>query len=174
MHNITSVNAVGRLHEAIEKWSSQYGLRFTLIQAIMMVETGGNGALYRYEPVFFEKYLKDIPVEILGGFWPKVVSRDTERNFRAVSWGHMQVMGQTARELGFSMDSFLYLAEPETGIQYGCAYLRQMLNRFQNEIEDPKQLERQAVAAYNGGPGSPNFKYANKVYDREKNLNCRD
>ena len=55
--------------------------------------------------------------------------------------GLMQLMPATARELG--VDPF----HPEDNIRGGVAYLRQLLDRYDNDVE-------LALAAYNAGPGS--------------------
>lgn len=78
----------------------------------------------------------------------------TESKFRedAVSRvgarGLMQIMPQTGEEIAealgepFSVDD---LFEPEISIRYGCFYLRQQLDRFD-------QNKAVALAAYNAGP----------------------
>jgi soluble lytic murein transglycosylase-like protein len=56
--------------------------------------------------------------------------------------GLMQLMPQTARELGIS-DPY----DPDENIHGGTAYLRQLLTQFEDRIE-------LAVAAYNAGPNA--------------------
>ncbi|MFT4248159.1 MAG: lytic transglycosylase domain-containing protein [Pseudomonas sp.] len=67
-----------------------------------------------------------------SGFDPKAVSP-------AGAIGLMQLMPQTARELG--VDPW----NPEQNIRGGAAYLRQQLDRFGGDLE-------RALAAYNAGP----------------------
>jgi soluble lytic murein transglycosylase-like protein len=56
--------------------------------------------------------------------------------------GLMQLMPQTARELGVS-DPY----DPSENVHGGTAYLRQLLTQFEERIE-------LAVAAYNAGPNA--------------------
>ncbi len=75
-----------------------------------------------------------------------VVQVESGYNHKAVSnkgaMGLMQLMPETARELGVG-DAF----DPEENIRGGTSYLRQMADRFDDDLD-------LTLAAYNAGPGA--------------------
>lgn len=92
----------------------------------------------RYEPSFYDKYI--LPMQNLSR---------TEMTMRATSFGLMQIMGQTARELGFAGDYLTELLDPQWGIEFGCRKLARSLRHSDGNV-------RLALLKYNGG--------ANKQY----------
>lgn len=91
----------------------------------------------RYEPLFYARYIQ--PMKLVD---------QTEARARAISWGLMQVMGETAREEGFS-GHLASLCDPATGIHCGIVHLKRMLVRSAGNIPIALQL-------YNGG-GNPDY-----------------
>lgn len=71
-----------------------------------------------------------------------VISLETEQMLQRFSYGPMQVMGATARWLGFE-DPLPALIYVENSVKYGIMYLKKMLEKY------PKELD--AIAAYNRG-----------------------
>jgi soluble lytic murein transglycosylase-like protein len=73
----------------------------------------------------------------------------------------MQVMGATARELGFKGRFFTELCDPMEGLNYGCRYLVRLQREHFDRLGWPG-----VAAAYNAGTprrlASGNF--ANQVY----------
>jgi len=93
-----------------------------LVKAIIMTESGGNTFAIRYEPAFAKRYVP-AAAPTFGA------SKATEQTARATSWGLMQVIGQTARELGCKEPFLSALCDPVTGIHYGCLLLAKLRDR---------------------------------------------
>ncbi len=61
----------------------------------------------------------------------------------------MQVMGQSARECGFTAQFLSALCDPATGIEVGCTL-------FQRKLTSAKGDTNQALEFWNGG-SNPNY-----------------
>lgn len=140
------------------------GLAGMLIQAIIEQESGGNPWAFRYEPAFFRRYLQDLNEGQLSGFVPRgIPTLATEKQARATSWGLMQIMGETARSIGFSGRYLTELLDPATNLEWGCLYLAQLLTKTGGNT-------RQALLRWNGG-GDPT--YPDKVLKRVELIQSR-
>ena len=124
----------------------------TLIAAVILVESGGVCNAYRPEPGY--QWLWD---NHLGGPF-----RGAEQDLRAphalvgqmtntaelwgqrMSWSSMQIMGATARELGFQ-GWFTELCGP-LGVEYGTRYLERLAGRHFRAYG-----WEGVIAAYNSG-----------------------
>jgi soluble lytic murein transglycosylase-like protein len=82
-----------------------------LVCAIVEQESAWNPWALRYEPAFYERYIApfltarrlDRPDSRLAALTsPGIPDDPTESRARAFSWGLMQVIGQVAREHGFT------------------------------------------------------------------------
>ncbi len=138
----------------IENAAARYDLPVALIQAIVQVESAGHPWAIRYEPAFFDGFVAEQGHAV---FLP--CSRATEERLRAFSFGLMQIMGQTARELGFKGVYLVELCDPATGLEWGCRYLTKQVKRYSGDLES-------AVAAYNAGSArrDKNGAWANQGY----------
>jgi soluble lytic murein transglycosylase-like protein len=125
----------------------------TLVCAVCHHESGGwFPYAIRYEPAFYDRYVES----------QKLITT-TEKSLRAHSFGLMQIMGQTARELGFMGDYLTELCEPAIGIEYGCRKLKRCLDKHKGVFHD-------ALLEYNGGA---NLAYPGLVmqhYEKYKNV----
>lgn len=126
----------------IEKAAANHGLPARLVAAVAGVESGGDAWAFRFEPQFYERYVR--PDRSMRAVGP--CSLDTERQARATSWGPMQVMGATARSLGFGGAFLSALADPQTGLEYGCRLLASLRDRHK-----AGHGWAGVVAAYNAG-----------------------
>lgn len=144
------------LMEIIKEAAEYRSLPPALVTAIVSVESDFNPAAIRYEPAFYARY-------ILGGMFKPIYpcSKETEAHARATSWGLMQVMGQTARERGFSGTFLSELCDPASGLYWGCKHLDYLRSKY----EKTHGMEG-VVAAYNAGSPRKNHigQFVNQVY----------
>src|SRR5882724_3172912 len=121
-------------------FASKYGLDQTIICAVAEHESGWNPWVIRYEPNFYTKYIQSM------------ILPETEKKSRAFSWGLMQIMGQTAREFGFTPPHLSSLCDPMLGMDFGCRKLKDCFLKFDND-------EIAALLSYNGG-GNKTYPHA--------------
>lgn len=128
--------------------SLRYHIDKDLIAAVIMAESSGIPWEVRPEQGFFSRYIEGKPLNgFQGEQWDEY-----ERVFRSCSFGLMQIMGNTARELGFA-GHLHQLLQPTKSIMWGCKYLAKCMH----ETQDTEK----ALLRYNGG-GDP--EYPAKVY----------
>src|SRR5258708_15496437 len=84
------------------------GLDAAMVCAVVEQESGWNTWAMRYEPAFFAKYVAPLYTNNKVGA--------SEAYARGISWGLMQVMGQTAREKGASSLYLSTLCDPAVGL----------------------------------------------------------
>lgn len=140
----------------IRSAAAEHHLPPELVTAIVAVESSGRATAKRYEPKFDQRY----NITANNPFVPEGVSRSQEERLRGTSWGLMQVMGETARFLGFQ-GQMKELEDPETCLFWGCLFLRRLRDRYFEKWGWPG-----VAAAYNAG--SPRLaesgKFVNQVY----------
>jgi len=133
--------APDRLVSLAVNLAQRHGLDPALVCAVIEQESSWNPWAIRYEPAFFAKYVASL-------YTNNKVSA-TEAYARGFSWGLMQIMGQVARENGFT-DRFLSgLCDPVVGIEFGCRVLCKKLDSVKGDTV-------QGLLAWNGG-GNPNY-----------------
>jgi hypothetical protein len=115
-----------------KKYATIHELDPVLVCAVAENESSWNSWSTRYEPGFFHKYIESM--NLPGG----------EAYMRATSWGLMQIMGQTARELGFEGKFLSSLCDPDLGLEFGCRKLKKCLEAKQGDVV-------KALLMYNGG-----------------------
>src|SRR5436853_7131746 len=118
--------------------AQDHGIDPALLKALCEAESSWNPWAARWEPNFFRKYVAPLYTadQIVGGA--------TEAYMRAMSWGLGQVMGQTARELGFTGQFLSELCDPLVGLEFCCRKLKSALDAHVGQVED-------ALLRYNGG-----------------------
>lgn len=131
----------------IEAIAAQFHLDPDLVEAIVLAESNGQTHAYRFEPGFWQRYMKD--KQKWDGANPERV---------ASSYGLMQCMYPVAVEYGYSENAPEYLFVPTIGLFWGCTILRSLLDWSRQNVD-------QALAAYNGGKnGNTSAPYRNQHY----------
>jgi soluble lytic murein transglycosylase-like protein len=114
-----------------------HGLDPTVVCAIVEQESDWNPWAMRFEPAFEARYIDKLNLGV------------TEKTARSISLGLMQLMGEDARELGFSAQFLSPLCDPETGLHWGCRHLSVHMGKAGNDVHA-------ALLLWNGG-GNPNY-----------------
>ncbi len=143
------------LIEFARRMAGSQGLEPALVCAVIEQESSWNTWAVRYEPGFLARYVA--PLYTAGKF------SATEAYMRSMSWGLMQVMGQSAREAGFAEQSLAELCDPSIGLQYGCRILAKHIARGKGDVSA-------ALLAWNGGA---TLNYADIVLARKRNYSLK-
>jgi hypothetical protein len=132
--------------------AARYSLSPGLLQAQIIVESSGMADAFRWEPAYYTRYIRNNPQAKAARFGP----------LAACSFGPLQILLETACELGFSglpWDLF----DPAIGLDWGAHYLAQLLAWAKGDYH-------QSLAAFNGGksgnakPPFRNEAYAQRVF----------
>lgn len=130
----------------IEK-ANKYTLDIPLFASLIYHESdGGNPWAVKVEEEFYSKYLFFRTKATLSGFIPNDIQ--TDKRLRSISWGLCQIMGETARELGFKEKFLPMLLDPKLNLEYGAKYL--------GVCRDKSSTERLMLLRWNGG-GDENY-----------------
>jgi membrane-bound lytic murein transglycosylase MltF len=116
---------------------ARFGVDWRVIAAIATVESTWDPHVVRFEPNYI--YVLKVPE------FAKLhrQSQATELALQRMSWGLMQIMGGTARHLGF-VDNLTKLLDPMTNLEWGVRYFATLKARYPDAVDDQ-------VAAYNAG-----------------------
>lgn len=121
------------------------------LEAQVLVESSGQTDAFRYEPGILWQLES-------GKLKPDFNWRALAPRRVAGSYGLLQVLYVTAKGLGLPGDEPEVLFVPRVGLLWGATYLRQLLTRYEHDLE-------RALCAYNGGPGAVRERpYRTQVY----------
>lgn len=123
--------------------ATEAGLDPALVCAICEQESAWNPWAIRYEPAFQRRYIEPLKLN------------PTHTVERSISWGLMQVMGQSAIESGYK-GQIPQMLSPEVGIRAGCALLKKKLEKAEGDVH-------KALLLWNGGG---RLAYADEVLAR--------
>lgn len=116
------------------KYAAKYLLDCALICAMAEHESSWNPWAVRFEPAFEARYIK-----------PSNPAMPTTLELtEAMSFGLMQIMGETAKELGFGGKFLTELCDPDVGMDFGCKKLRRCF-----DLKGPSTAL--VLLCYNGG-----------------------
>ncbi|TKJ30081.1 hypothetical protein CEE39_08570 [bacterium (candidate division B38) B3_B38] len=138
----------------IEEWCRLFGFDPDLIEALIIVESGGNADAFRYEPGFYRRYLKG--KEGVKSIYFDLCHDGPPLPRRiASSYGLMQVMYPTAVDAGYR-DLPEYLFIPLINLHWGLTVLDEIRREVEEEIPDEGLRQKVMLARWNGGKkGNP-------------------
>ena len=138
----------------IQQTAFAYGVRFEVLEAMVLVESSGQADAFRFEPAFYRRYIKNNPTAKAAQYGP----------LAACSYGLLQIMLEVAYEEGYTgRPEGLFV--PRVGLAFGAKHFAGLLTWAGGD-------ERKALAAYNGGKGATTTipyrteAYVVKVFDR--------
>lgn len=143
--------------DLIRQVSNLYGLPFNLLQSQVLQESSGRADAFRFEQDFYERYI-ETNQKALGFKYGKLA---------ACSYGLLQIMFETALELGFT-DQPHMLFDPRVGLSWGAKKMKALWEWSGGLDADYGK----ALSAYNGGtaraqgPPFPNQAYVDAIYVR--------
>lgn len=122
-----------------------------LLAAICWQESRGFVYAVRFEPNYRWTYRLEKFAKMQN------ITLETEKNLQMQSYGLAQIMGGTARWLGFT-GPLPALYKPENNLYWACKYLRYLSNRSSN-VKD-------IIASYNAGSAIKDMRgnYKNQSY----------
>lgn len=130
------------------------GPNLDLVAAVVTCESTWNTFACRFEPEKHAKLTKPAKTpaeetarlaklsEVASMAKAQNFSADTEAALYCSSFGLMQIMGETARDIGF-VGHLTELFVPEVGLEWGIRYLQNLLAKYHDRDA--------AVSAYNWG-----------------------
>lgn len=144
--------SVRTLHiTALRTEADELDVDWKVIDAIIHIESSWNPWACRFE----RQYVYTQNVEAHAKKARTTVS--TEHTLQKCSWGLMQIMGGTARWMGYT-GPIPALCDPEVGMHWGMKFFRHLCNEYV-DINDQ-------IAAYNAGSvrRKADGTYQNQIY----------
>lgn len=121
--------------------AARHGLSAGILCGLIERESSWDPWSIRYEDGFFTRYIEKLIAQHL-------LNDPTEERARAFSWGLGQVMGEEARERGYS-GHLAMLCDPPTGVEWTAIVLARKLELASGNLA-------RGLQGYNGG-GNPNY-----------------
>jgi hypothetical protein len=164
----------------IEIQSARFGLDALLVEALIVVESGGHPYAFKPEPGYRWLYnvqtrapfrrctAEELARAAAPEDFPTIAGhRDAEWQGQRTSWGLMQIMGAVARERGYRHPYLDELTRIEANLATGCAHLHALFVKAEG-------VDVVALAAWNAGWGGidsdAGINYAGKVLRARESL----
>jgi hypothetical protein len=130
----------------ISEMAWNVGVNRVLVQALVCQESSGIPWASRPEDGYYAN-----PVVIREAqAWCRVHRGEpgvaTERRLRSMSFGLLQIMGQVAREAGYTARYLTELCDPEQNLRLGCSLLLARVAKLGDEAW--------VIKSWNAGPGT--------------------
>lgn len=154
-----------RISDGIYTYADRYSHDPILIAAIVWQESKGDPWAFRFEEKFYLTKIAPRTREQLSGWTPSIEelpTLKTEKVARAMSFGLMQLLLETARVVGYAERYGTELCVIETNLDVGCRYLQVCFERAhiaqtRGEIRHGWGIKEQALFYWNGGSGYPSL-----------------
>lgn len=163
---------VPNLKELIIGNAALFDLDPKLVACIIYQESGGDENAYRVEEGFYDRYLKNKKAKELSGYVPNFPpTLISEKRARAVSYGSMQIMGETARMMGYKGRWLPNVKKSEDNIYIGCKYLRYLSDLpATKKISGGKEKLRYILTRWNGSSEYPDIIFDHLANQRWKEI----
>lgn len=144
------------LSKLVASFSQQTGVDPHIALAMIEIESGNQPWTFRYEPNNAWTYFPDRFSKALN------LGLDSERVSQDTSYGLTQIMGSTARSMGFR-DYCSKLFRVDLNLFYGLSYLKKCLLRYDDLFD--------AVASYNAGVAKKEWIDGQWIYQNQYYVN---
>lgn len=137
-----------RYGKEIRDAATKHGLDPLLVEAVVIQESAGNTDAFRFEPDFWNRYLKGNPK------YAKLNPRRVSSSYGLMQVMYCRILEDKVADNDAWAPEMLFI--PEVGLDIGCALLQELLDWAGQTVlqaEMKTTAEFVALAAYNGGRG---------------------
>ena len=137
----------------VEQKAETYGVPFEILASVIYQESSGYQWATRSEETWYKRFIEHLYRNRLSGYVPSEykITLSTEKRMRSMSFGYMQILGETARSiLQYKGRCLAELYQPELNLNLGCTLLRK---HYDKAIADGKTVDTAwdiSLKKYNG------------------------
>lgn len=154
-----------RYKAEIDVAATKWGLDPMLVEAVVVQESGGNTDAFRFEPDFWNRYLKGNPK------YRHLNPRRVSSSYGLMQTMYCRILEDKVGDNDAWAPELLFL--PENGLDIGCGFLAELREWAMRlaPTTTGATVDMIALAAYNGGRGgndpNKNWPLRNGKYARE-------